>query len=436
MTKIDNNFGEKFFQLALFFTFIAMILETDLRSFGSSGDEKIVAASLFGVYIIDVGLVMPFFMVAWIMRLRLTPRNNLLFIFLGSIYLYGIFLFFMNGNPTSNIGLDLRACLALFSGLSLARLLPQSHINLARAVIVCSSICIFISTFMLLVASNEMSLEGGERVTSAAVFNLIALPAIFIGPSLVYAALLRKKILLYATYLNIGVLLFITIVYLQTRSLFIMQFMNITIAILVIFSLPFYSRHKINKEWSNKVTLILAILIALFATLILNYYLVGLGAFVDRMIDILKLEEDGGIGPRLAELPLILQSMTFFDLIFGVGFNPEPILTDWQGNSYNTSHIGLINIWWRFGIIVFSTIIILFICYLKRSFKTVMSQGKIRTTSQEMMNLICLPGLVSAFCISLMSGGWGLSTMLTLGLLWGIYKVGATLNIPNPYRID
>ena len=139
-----------------------------------------------------------------------------------------------------------------------------------------------------------------------------------------------------------------------------------------------------------------------------------------------SIHDDPGIEARFEELPEFFGSMNAFDHLLGKGFNPAGVLTDPQGEPYNTLHFGILNIWWRFGLPVFIMVVILFaILFIKwllnlkniffRSFSNIIPN---KTTAL----IVCAPGVITLFVVSCMSGGWGISTMIPLGILWGVYR--------------
>jgi len=431
----DKNYFAVIFKLVIFYLSLVMVFEQDIRSIGVPEDTPIKAFNLFStIYIMDIGLLLPIVIVGFSGLSNILIRENKLLYFTFAIYLYGLFLFFINGNPTTNIGLDLRLCLALFSGLCLVALLPRNNYKIVINIVIVELCFLTLTALNLLFLPDAMWANDFYRTTSPAAFSLICLPVIFIGPSLVYAAILKNKKLSLMIWLNTGILFFISVVVLQTRSLVIAELISIVIALLVIRSLSFKPQAKIKKNKSSKTFLIGLIFIISFALILLNYFGSGVDAFIDRMINITELEDDVGIAPRLAELPIIFESMSLTNHIFGVGLNPESILTDWQGNSYNASHFGIINIWWRFGAPVFLIIIFLYFISLGRAIRVLFLIRRIEMTPKFLMDIVCLPGLASAFSTALMSGGWGLASMLNLGLWWGIHRTGSRLDLSNFYK--
>ena len=148
--------------------------------------------------------------------------------------------------------------------------------------------------------------------------------------------------------------------------------------------------------------------------------------FLLRMVNVSEFQEDGGIAPRLEEVPQVFGSMDIFDHIFGMGFNPVSPLIDWKGNSYNNTHVGILNIWWRFGFPIFLGVIYLFIRLLIKYFKSLKylftKSLWNKVNNETFATIICAPGVITIFIISCMSGGWGISTTIPLGMLWGVYR--------------
>jgi hypothetical protein len=118
--------------------------------------------------------------------------------------------------------------------------------------------------------------------------------------------------------------------------------------------------------------------------------------------------------------------MTAIDHIMGMGFGPDLILTDWLGIPYNTMHIGILNIWWRMGVPVFIVVLCLFFNLLVKwlmSLRLYLFRSSWhKVTNETLANMICAPGVITLFIISWMSGGWAMSAMIPLGMLWGVHR--------------
>jgi hypothetical protein len=176
---------------------------------------------------------------------------------------------------------------------------------------------------------------------------------------------------------------------------------------------------------SSKIVGIVIVIFIFFVLMTLYLSRVNFILFLLRMVNAYEFQYDGGIGPRLEEVPLVYGSMDIFDHVFGMGFNPVSPLIDSWGSSYNNMHVGILNIWWRFGLPVFLWVLYLFarlllIYYKSLKYICIKSLWS-KVNNETFATIICAPGVITIFIISGMSGGWGISTMISLGILWGIY---------------
>jgi len=419
-------------------TFAACLLlfyETDFRNIGHLEKDPVASIALLPMfYLSDLGMLLPVFAAIWLSRAKLmsTGRELLVFFVILS-FLYGMAIWFVTNNPVQNIGEDLRFFLALFSGLSLAVLLPSKHEALATAITVASTIGLLIGTVILFSIPDADFISSVQRTTHPSAFSLFGLPLTFIGPSIVYSSLIGDRKLTILSWFNAGMFLLITILIVQTRSLFLTALISIVFAWITIFVLSFHDRQNSGNVNRFEMPWVGVIFCVAFVIVILYWWSGHSDAFLTRLMGFSEFEEDPSIIPRLLELPTIFESMDLSAHIFGVGLNPHMILTDWDGTPYNTSHIGVINVWWRLGFPIFLIMVLLFVFLMMnwvRSLAHIYRQPlNNKVTSETFGLMVCWSGVASIFFVSCMSGGWSKSTMLPLGILWGIYRVGTGQNV-------
>jgi hypothetical protein len=428
---------ERILGIMIFVVCLIVIFEPEIRSIGNSAEDPVAAIALFPlIYLIDIGLMLPIFLAVIKTKFKLAPSRNGLLFFLILSFLYGIAVFFVRNNPVLNLGTDLRVFLGLFSGLSLVVILPNKHKVLAASITLASTAFLFIGAIILFTIPGANFMSSFERTTHPSVFILYGFPLTFVGPCIVYSTLLGDRKLKILSRFNAGMLLIIAVIILQTRSLFLATLVGIVLALITIFILSIHSKRSSEKGNLLNVPWKSAILFAVIVTALLYWWSGNVNAFLIRLAGISEYETDPGISPRLLEIPVIFESMNLSNHIFGVGLNPEPILTDWQGNPYNTSHIGILNVWWRLGFPMFLTMVFMFILFMARCVKTLarlyLKPLKYKVTAETFGLMVCWSGVATTFFISCMSGGWDLSNTLSLGLLWGIYRESYKLKVPGP----
>ena len=335
-------------------------------------------------------------------------RNRLLPFFIF-FFFYGIFIWFARGNPLSGLGEDLRVCFSLFTGLSLGYLLPNTKKTLAASLAITFAAFLLMAVLILFMLPGADFMSSFTRTTHSSAFILLGIPVVFIAPSMIFSTLLLDRRLIVISWLSGGIFLIVSIVILQTRTLFLTIMLGILLAIITVFIVSFYfGKGPAKREISKTAT---RMIIGLFILIVsfLFYWKEGLSHFSSRMHDITLFERDGGIGPRLAEWPAVLGRMNLLDHVIGMGFNPVSSLIDFKGNSYNTIHIGVVNIWWRLGFLVFLVIIYLFIRLLTKWLGALKNlyfesmRGKVNNLTFAF--IICAPGVITLFLFHVCLGG-------------------------------
>jgi hypothetical protein len=404
---------------------LIMIFEVEIRSIGHA--ELVRATGLFpSFYVCDLGLFLPIFFAFVVGRFQPMFLKNKMMIFLILSFLYGILIFFVRNNPFYMLGQDLRVLLALFTGLSMGAILPNRLKPIAASIILVSASAIFISTVILFALPDADFIYAIKRTTYPTAFILLGIPIVFTAPCMIISILIRNNKLIAISWFSAGVLLIISVVIMQTRSQSLAIALGVITALITTLILYFYFDRNSKKKKRLKMGWKAIVSFLIFVTIILYWRWSNVEDFLLRMESAYFYQQDVGLTPRLEEIPVVFGSMEVIDHLIGMGFNPNLLLVDWVGIPYNTTHIGILNIWWRFGfpffLAVVYLIIILMIKWLK-SLKYLCYRslwGKIN--NETLALIVCAPGVVTLFFISCMSGGWAISTMIPLGILWGIYR--------------
>jgi hypothetical protein len=418
-----------------------MIYNVEIRSIGHLELEQVDPIDLFSISILKMsflGLLIPIVLLSYLGKFKSILFNERLNHFIVFSVLYGVMIYFIRNNPFLGIGGDLLVCFGLFTGLSLGALLPKTQKSIAIGLTFTSAVPTFIATVLLISLPDVDLFQSFVRTTHPSAFILLGLPITLTAPSMIYSILHRNVKLIAISWLSAGVLLVISISILQTRSQAIAVAFSIIISVFTCFIPSYYlnKRLKIRKPskiaWKAIVTIIIFVLTTLYISK------GNLSHFYLRMGNIYTYQEDSGIAPRLEEVPLVFGSMNLFDHISGMGLNPVSLLFDWRGYPYNTIHAGILNIWWRFGFPIFLAVIYLFgrllIKYIYSLKYLCIESLWNKVNNETIATIICAPGVITVFIISCMSGGWGISTTISLGILWEFYRTIAN-NRNNYFNI-
>jgi hypothetical protein len=420
---------------------LILIFEVEIRNIGTLEEDYMESLELLSISKLRIsvfGFLFPIMFALILGKLDSLFLQNRLFYLLVFCFIYGVLVFFIRNNPFSGFGGDTLVYIALFTGLSLGVLLPNIQTKIAAGLTLLSAIPTFLATILLFSLPGADFLTSFGRTTHPSAFILLGLPLSLVAPSMIYTVLLRNVKWIAISWISAGVLLVVTISILQTRSQAIAVILSIIIAIVTSLSTSSYFDNRLKKGKTSKIVAIFISTLIIFVIATLYFSKVNFILFLIRMLNAFEFQYDGGIAPRLEEVPLVYGSMDFFGHVFGMGFNPVSPLIDWRGNPYNNTHIGILNIWWRFGFPVFLWVLYLFAGLLLKYYES-LKYICIRSLWNKVNNetfatIICAPGVITIFIISCMSGGWGISTMISLGILWGVH--GIIANKSNDFFIE
>jgi hypothetical protein len=405
---------------ALLFTF-----ESDLRSIGASERLAPISVGLVkGFWLGDLGLLVPLIALMFGGRTRRLFRDRPVR-WVGLALATGTAVALARHNQFSPFAYDLRVCLALATGLALIECAPRRPRTLARALVAVSAIGVGLSFVVLLAMppSAEVTI-GGERVTAESAYLLMGPSIVLLAPSIVLASLTGDRRLARWAWMTGWALLLEVIVLLQTRSLAISILLALVLARMSIGALagasdwmPGALRRRGGLGKGTVLLLILATVPVLLSRT------AALLAFVDRMASGFRLTNDVTWLIRLAEVADVFASMGPVDHLIGLGLGPTPHV-NYLGVPVFSLHVGLLNVWWRFGVLGLLLLLagVARLALRWREVRGRLSKGGARAPRDVAM-LVVAPGLLSLAAQATISGGWAITSMLGTGLAWGAYRM-------------
>ena len=346
--------------ILLFFISLILIFDVEIRSIGHPEVDPvapILFLSIPAAKIAYFGLLLPIFAFALLVEDRSDyVKGGLLFYLLGAT-IYGTLMSIIRQNEFfPYAAADLLVCLSLFTGLCLGALLPNTLKKISAVISLTSLSATMIAAAILFSLPDADFFSSFTRITHPSAFILLGFPLVLTAPSMIIATLTRSWIVMAISWANAGIFIIIAAFITQTRSLAIAVFFSIILSIVTIAILSENNEyHSAKSKSHNKWGAIVLFLLVISALYLLKD---NWEAFLSRMQSALNPIEDGGIAPRLEEVPTVLGGMNIQDHVAGMGFGPALILTDWRGDPHNTMHIGMFNIWWRLGLPFLISIII------------------------------------------------------------------------------
>ncbi len=411
-TNNSNLIAQIIVYLSLFALFNAQI-----RSIGHL--SVVSDISLFPrFWLSDIGLLLPIIYLK-IRNIKFLKGPVLKAIVL--ISLYGVFIAILRNNPLNSMGHDFRTIIAFFSGFSTILIMKDIKADIFKVVIHIELILTIAATAVTMFLPGAEQVASYERLTHPSAFILSDMPLIVFSTAILLASFSGKRTLIVKSWLCALLLIINAALITQTRS------MALAVSIGIFFTLVslYFIREsanisKRNYFASNNIILIfiIIILVAIFLNKTLN-----LNNFIERLQSGIHYYDDVGVKIRLDEIPSVFSKMTVQQHIFGMGLNPPSELVDYRGFEYNNIHIGIFNIWWRFGIVTFIFVNIIIIRALVSWLFILLRKDKrsdLRT--ERMAKILCTPSLLIAYTIALTSGGWSPSFTYGLGIALGIYS--------------
>ena len=403
---------------------LLLIFEPDLRSIGLSQRAMPTSVGLIqGFWLPDLGLLLPIIAVFLGGRGASLFRGKIMRWIIG-LALYGAAIAVLRGNQFSPFAYDLRICIALVTGLALVECAPKRRRQLTDALVAVCSIGIFLSCIVLLEMPKwGTALLGGERITAESTFLLIGVPIVLLGPTLVLATTEGLRILALVTWIAAAVLLMEVMILLQTRSLAVSIVLSLVLARGATAAVM-GARNRIRQAARERPMIGRGTALALTiisAALVVDRSEAFL-AFLDRMSSGVHLAKDTTWLIRAAEVAQVFGSMGPTGHLTGMGLGPLPPV-DFFGQPVFALHVGVLNVWWRFGVIGF-----LLLLWSMQRFTKLWLAARRRLlsgtgqSSKDVALVVVGPGVLALAAQAFISGGWAITSMLALGIAWGVYR--------------
>lgn len=401
-----------------------LIFEPDLRSIGLSQRALPISAGLIqGFWLSDLGLLLPIIAVFLGGRGGRLFRGKMMRCVIG-IGLYGAAIAVLRGNQFSPFAYDLRICLALITGLSLVECSPKRPGQLADVLVVICGVGTFLSCIVLLEMPKwGTAVVGGERVTAESTFLLIGAPMVLLAPTIILTTVEGLSRLTLLSWITAAVLLMEVVILLQTRSLAVSIVLSLALAraatVAVVRGKSLIARALRQRPVIGRGT---SLALAILSVGVLVDRSEALLAFLDRMASGIHLANDTTWLIRAAEVVDVFGSMGLVEHLTGMGLGPTPPVNMF-GVPVFALHVGVLNVWWRFGVIGFLLLLwsMLRVTKLWLRARRRLLEGTVQSAKDVAM-IVVGPGVIALAAQAFISGGWAITSMLALGIAWGIYR--------------
>lgn len=402
------KFSKGLFILILSFLFL---FQQELFSFGLLYLVNPIGI-LPGFYLNDIGLIFP--IVLLILARPISYPS--LFKCYTITFLYGFIIYLIRQSGNSNLGPEFRLFLSFFTGYSLINFFGKD----IKSIVFKFNICFFILNLIILIQFiflPDFSTWIDNRIGSESIYNLIG-PELLLMPTILLISIFTENLRsTKLSIINYFILLIYSILFLKTRSMFLIIILSFIIVYLLNRKMNKFEDSKLKSK-KKQINFIYLFMFLLFSFL----YLLKLNGdasqmFFDRIGSVAENNsEDTNVQFRLLEPVLVFSDMSIFDFLFGSGLAPEAKLISETGQKYNSMHIGILNILWRFGMLVFIIWLYIYIKFIKNLIYNNLKKIKVGL-------ILIAPSLIIYIILSLVSGGWGVIPFLCLGMLVGLNKI-------------
>ncbi|NVN97524.1 hypothetical protein HXX01_04860 [Candidatus Nomurabacteria bacterium] len=348
-------------------------------------------------YLSDMGLLIPIFFVLITGQLNKITSNK----FLIKLVLIRIFV-------------------SIFSGLSLVAILPSSSYIKLQMMTSFSIFFLILGLYSTLIAL-EFNLFSSNRVATETTFIFNDFAMILFPVTLTYSLLIDSKKIFILSLLSLIVLSVSSAIYLQTRSLVITYSCTLLFCFMTTHTISQYFHRCLNIILNYPKRLFIIGIISI--SLVFNLMSVNIENFLSRTGYTINLRQEENAAIRIDEVITVFNKFDIVDYILGNGIGPDSSIITERGDYGASLHIGILNILWRFGAIVFSYIVFiimrLFIRWIS-ALRYLRNQSETNENIPFMLAYItCCPGFFALIIMSCMSGGWSVSSFLPLGILLG-----------------
>ncbi len=396
---------------------VLMIFEPQIRNALGDQSEQLSTSLLPGVWLSDIGLLLPIILVVFSPRLKALLMSRRLLGIYGLVVTYGVIWGLMRGNFFSAVMAEVRISLALVTGLCLVLLAPQRPQSLARGMIGVSLAAVCVSILAISTSSTYTQLTAVIGVSDPVYFIVISVALCLLAPSIILAHVIGSRTLILAAWFNVGLALVSAVIVAITRTLSYTLILSVVLAMVGVVVLLYATKQKRRLKWLGAWLLVLA----LAAGLAISAQQAQFEAFWTR-VQMQGTEADINWLTRVNEAQDALNTMTFADQLIGQGFGTQSPVRAITGETVYILHIGILNVWWRLGLPAFVVFGWLLLRFGQEYFSSLIQALKFRLSSKVRAMIICAPGVWALLMTFLVSGGWSVAAMLSLGILWGVYN--------------
>lgn len=406
-------------------TCLFMTFEIQLRSIGR--DEPYPGTMLtHGLWLSDVGLLFPVLVVLVSGRLRSRVlKSGVLLAYIAAVC-YGVAVGFVRGNWWSAITSDLRTSLGLVMGLCLVAMVPRRPRSLVAAIAVTSAGAILISSWALSASPRMAVVTSVGRLYDPIFFTINGLSLCLLAPSLTLSSAMGGRTLKVISWLSAGWALFVAVVLAQTRSLALAIALGLLFGVAGAVALSNSARSVGRTRGPWRKTMGMTVVVCVLVGVVGMRYGARVSEFQSRVQMKGGVMMDLNAFERVEEAIGAFRDMDLFDHLTGMGFGVKSPRYSWEGYDVFTLHVGVLNAWWRLGVLWFLGLMAGLLSLVWR-YCQAFSRVRGRSAGPDQLRrasalVACAPGVWALAAIALISGGWAMSATISLGILWGIYR--------------
>lgn len=393
-----------------------LIFEAAIRSL-SRNDLLPQTGILPGLWFSDLGIILP--ILAYIRLKGFRFLKSKVIFALALVTGYGLCVAIINNNHAPSIVADIRIITCFLSGYCLIYIVPGRSVIIMRSLMVLSCIVFSLSIYSIMMSERFQFNIQSVRITSVAAFILLGLAITLISPVLAWIVCHRKGFVEYSYLLLFIVFFAFSVLIMQTRSLAGTLLLAVSLSII---SATWLRRMNVLAFDFNKYSMKIGYsVVAIGAIFILFTEIHQIGAFYTNI----TADREYNWTERMNEVEVSYRSLSTLDILTGKGLGPVAVYYNKRDEEVGTFHIGIFNIFYRFGVLVFAAMLYFLIKMILQWLYIVLliRSRKGYGTSQKAAIILCGPGLFTVVFISFISGGWSQSSLLSLGMLYGFYTV-------------